>query len=460
MARPPAEKPATGGAPQWSSRFAFLMAAIGSAVGLGNLWRFPFQTGANGGSAFVLVYLLCVLFVAYPILMGELSVGRHKGLSAVGSTSGLAKDAGKSPAWGVAGLIGVIASFLILTTYSVIAGQVMAYSLMSFLGEFAGRSASEAAEAAPLYNGVVHALLWHTLFMGVTVAIVARGLHGGIERVVTILMPIFFFMLAGLSIYALATGAAGKAIAYLFTPRFSEVTPGIVLAALGQAFFSLGVGAAIMITYGSFLGRDENIASSAGVIAVSDTLVAVVAGLMIFPVVFAFDLDPAAGPGLIFGALPAVFAGMPAGSIIGGLFFFLAFIAALTSSISLLIVCSTVGEEQLKLGRASSAMVFAAAAWTIGAVTIVAPETGPWVDFASGSVALPLGGLAIALLAGWVAPRTVMRGELPNASEGVFRFWRLMIRYVAPVAVFIILLLGLDARFDFGLNDWLASLSG
>ena len=442
--------------PQWSSRYAFLMAAIGSAVGLGNLWRFPFQAGQNGGSAFVFVYLISVALVAYPILMGEISVGRHKGLSAVGSTARLARDAGKSPLWGVAGLVGVLASFFILTTYGVIAGQVMAYSLTSFMG--GSGSAGAVSSAPPLYAGVTHALLWQALFMGVTIYVVSRGLIAGIERVVTILMPLFFVMLAGITIYSLTTGAAGEAVAYLFTPRFSELTPVIVLAALGQAFFSIGVGAAIMITYGSFLDKDENVAHSSGLIVGADTMVAIVAGLMIFPIVFANDLDPAAGMGLIFDALPAVFAKIPAGSIIGGLFFFLAFIAALTSSISMLMTASLVGEEQFKLGKTTSAIAFGIAAWVIGALTIIKPATGPWVDYVTGSIILPLGGLLIAVFAGWIVPRTIMRGELKNAGDGMFRYWRLMVRYVAPIVVFVTLLLGIDAKFNFGLNAFIATL--
>ena len=436
------------------------MAAIGSAVGLGNLWRFPFQTGQHGGAAFVIVYLLCVVFVAYPVLMGELSVGRHKGLSAVGSTRQLALDSGRSANWSVVGWVGVLAAITLLTTYSVIAGQVMAYSVMSLLGEFAGHSASDAARIAPLYDGTAYALLWHTLFMAVTVVIVSAGVHGGIERAVTVLMPVFFVMLAGLCVYALASGGAGAALRYLFAPDFSAITPAVVLAALGQAFYSIGVGAAIMMTYGSFLSKDEHIGNNAAIIAGSDTLVAIVAGLMIFPIVFAHGLDPAAGSELIFGALPAVFAGMPMGSIVGGLFFFLAFIAALTSSISLLIAASSVGEEQFGLGRAVSACMFGVIAWLIGAATVVLPHLGGWVDFFGGSVFLPLGGLLVAVFAGWVAPRRIMRGELHNTGEGLFRFWRVFIRYLAPVAVALIMLLGIDAKFDFGLNAFVAALAG
>jgi len=439
--------------PQWTSRFTFLMAAIGSAVGLGNLWRFPFQTGAHGGAAFVIVYLLCVIFVAYPILMGELSIGRHKGLSAVGSTRQLALDSGRSGNWSVVGWVGILAGLTALTTYSVVAGQVMAYSTMSFIG-------TDTTQAAPLYAGAIHALSWHTLFMGLTVLIVAAGLHGGIERTVTILMPMFFVMLAGLCVYALTTGAAGQALAYLFAPDFSAITPAVVLAALGQAFFSIGVGAAIMMTYGSFLSKEEHIGNNAAIIAGADTLVAIVAGVMIFPIVFAHGLDPAAGAQLIFGALPAAFAGMPGGSIIGGLFFFLAFIAALTSSISLLMAASAVGEEQFGLGRTRSAISFGVLAWAVGAATVVVSELGGWVDFFAGNIFLPLGGLLVAVFAGWVAPRRIMREELHNIGDGLFRFWRFFVRYLASLAVVLILLLGVDAKFDFGLNAFIAGLTG
>ncbi|MGD8417989.1 MAG: sodium-dependent transporter [Pseudomonadales bacterium] len=445
--------------PEWTSRFAFLMAAIGSAVGLGNLWRFPFLTGQNGGSAFVAVYLLCVVFVAYPILMGELAIGRHKGLSAVGSTRQLALDSSRSGRWSIVGWIGILAAFGILTTYSVVAGQVIAYSLMSFVGEFAGRIAGDTTQTS-LYTGSAYALFWHTIFMAATVAIVSRGLHGGIERVVTFLMPMFFLMLAGLCVYALITGATGEAVTYLFSPDFSALTPSVVLAALGQAFFSIGVGGALMMTYGSFLPADQNIGSNAAIIAGSDTLVAIVAGLMIFPIVFAYGLDPAAGSQLIFDALPRVFADMPLGSVVGGLFFFLAFIAALTTSISILIALSTVGEDQFGLGRTVSAVIAGVLAWVIGTATVLVSGLGQWVDFASGGVLLPLGGLLVAIFAGWVAPRRIMREELRNTDDRLFGFWRLFVRYLAPIAVTLILLLGVDARFDFGFDTFLATLTG
>jgi NSS family neurotransmitter:Na+ symporter len=429
------------------------MAAIGSAVGLGNLWRFPFQTGQNGGAAFVFIYLICVALVAYPILMAELAVGRHQGLSAVGSVRQLAIDSNRSPNWSIAGWIGALAVLIVLTTYSVIAGQVLAYSVMSFTGEFSGNASGQALS---LYSGSTHAIAWHTLFMFITVAVVSRGLHGGIERVVTTLMPLFFLMLAGLCIYAMVTGDAARALSYLFTPDFSALTPVVVLAAMGQAFYSVGVGAAIMITYGSFLSRNENIGTNAAVIAGADTLIAIVAGMMIFPIIFAFDLDPAAGAGLIFDALPAVFSDMAGGTFIGGLFFFLAFIAALTSSISLLITATAIGVEQFGLSRTVASVILGGVVWLVGIAAVVVSGLGSWLDFVSGGVMITLGGFLIAVFVGWAVPRKVMREELRNTNETLFRFWHFFCRYVAPIAVAITLLLGIDSKFSFGLTELLS----
>lgn len=434
----------------WSSRFAFIMAAVGSAVGLGNLWRFPFQVGQNGGSAFVIVYIVCVVLVAFPILMAELSVGRSAQMSAVGSTRKMAQNAGAPGWWSVAGWVGMVAAFLILCTYSVVAGQVMAYAVSGFTGEFA----SLTDQSGPAnYQSTLDGLLWHTAFMAITIFIVSRGLKGGIEGVVTVLMPIFFLMLIGLAIYSLMEGDTAETLAYMFTPRFGELAPQTFLAALGQAFFSIGVGGAIMITYGSYLSRDENIGSSAGIIASADTLVAIVAGLMIFPIVFLVGLDPAQGGNLIFSALPNVFAGMPFGNVIGGAFFGLAFIAALTSSISLLQVVAAWAEEHTDLPQSTSAMLFGGIAWMIGAGAAHSSEFGGFVDIIAGEIALPLGGLLIAVFAGWVVPKATMRHELSHASNGLFAFWHIMIKFVAPIAVSLIILFGLSDRFGWGLSE-------
>jgi neurotransmitter:Na+ symporter, NSS family len=443
---------------QWSSRFAFIMAAVGSAVGLGNLWRFPFQTGANGGSAFVIIYIACVAFIALPVLMSEFAIGRHAQKSAVTSTRKMAQDAGRSTKWSFVGWVCMAGGFLVLTTYSVIAGQVMAFSAGGFLGHFGG-------ESMPLLDGNWWGLSWHALFMLLTVLIVSRGLKGGIERVVTILMPVFFLTLIGLTIYALVTGmesgATGQAFAYLFTPDFSAVDGGTFVAALGQAFFSVGVASAIMITYGSYLPRETNIASSGIIIASADTIVALIAGLMIFPIVFAFGVNPAAGMGLIFEALPNVFAGMPGGNIIGGAFFFLAFIAALTSSISLLEATVAFVDEHSDFGRAQTAWLFGGFAFMIGAGAVWSPSFGgQFVDVLSGEILLPFGGFLIAVFVGWVIPRNLLREEMQHASNGMFAFFHIMMRYVVPFAVGIVLLLGLDARFNGGQLNGLLGLGG
>jgi len=431
--------------PKWSSQFAFLMAAIGAAVGLGNLWRFPFQAGQNGGSAFVFVYLACVFLIAAPILIAEISVGRNQRKSAVGSPAALARSLKKTPAWGMIGFIGIFASFLVLTTYSVIAGQIMAFSLMGFLGEFGARSPDAALS---LYSGPAWTIFWFSLFLLMNIIVVARDLRGGIEKIVTILMPVFFILIVGLAWYALTTGDAGAAIAYLFSPRFGELSPQVVLAAMGQAFYSLAVGAGAMITYGAFLDRKENIVASSGLIAGADTIVALTSGLMIFPVVFAFALDPAAGMGLIFNALPNVFAGMPSGAFIGGVFFFLAFIAALTSSISMLFVNTVLAGEWLGWSRTTASWIIGGAAWAIGVVGVFVSGMGHTIDFLAGSVFLPLSALLCAVFVGWVVPRQIMRDEMAGASEGVFSTWRFLVRWLCPIGVATILAFGIIAEFS------------
>ena len=430
----------------WSSRFAFILAAVGSAVGLGNLWRFPFMTGQNGGSAFVLIYIGCVILFAIPVLMAEIAIGRHAQQSAISSTRKMAQEAGKSANWAIVGWVCTAGGFLILTTYSVIAGMVMAYSASGFLGGF-----SQPDGATMFYGDNGAKLIWHAVFMIITVIIVARGLKGGIEQVATFLMPLFFIVLIGLTIYSLVSGNAGAAIEYLFKPDFSAVTGNTFVAALGQAFFSVSVASAIMITYGSYLSKDTNIGSSSVLIASADTMVALVAGLMIFPIVFMVGMDPAAGMGLIFTALPAVFADMPAGNIIGGAFFALAFIAAITSSISLLEGTVAFIEEHSSFSRPTAAALLGFFAFMIGAGAVYSDAfAGDFVDWLSGSFLLPLGGLLVAVFAGWVIPKTLMRQELSHASNGLFAFFHFCVKFVVPPAIGVILLLGLDAKFNGG----------
>lgn len=438
----------------WSSRFGFLMAAIGSSVGLGNFWRFPYTAGENGGAAFILVYVVCILLIGFPLLMSELSVGRHAKLSAVGSVRKIAIENGSSGAWSIVGWVGLMGGMLVLCFYSVVAGWVTAYIGKMLSGEFVGQSTEQIASAFGEFVADPYTVIaWHSGFMLLTIAIVARGVTGGIEKVASILMPIFFIMLVGMVGYAMYAGDPGAAVTYLFSVDVNEIRPSMVLAAVGQAFFSIGLGSAIMITYGSYLSRKDNIASSAGIISFADTAVAIIAGLAIFPFVFAFTaLEPNAGPALFFQALPAAFAAMPAGHIVGGAFFFLALIAAITSSISLLQAVVAWAEEHTNLGRTMTTVVFGALIWLVGVGAAFSSQYFDFLDFVSGSIALPLAGLLMAVFIGWIVNKQLMVDELSHASRPMFAFWRFSMRYIAPIALTLVLVLGLDDRFDWGIG--------
>jgi NSS family neurotransmitter:Na+ symporter len=421
-------------------------------VGLGNFWRFPYTAGENGGAVFVLVYLACVFLIAFPILIAELAVGRHARRSAVGSTRKMAFDAGASEMWSIAGWVAMCGGVMILCFYSVVAGWVAAYVFQMGTGAFVGASPEAVAGAfGELVSDTPTVIGWHSLFMVVTIGIVSLGVTKGIERAVTILMPLFFLMLVGLVIYAGMTADMGAALSYLFTPDFSEFSGQTLIAALGQAFFSIGVGSAIMITYGSYLKREDNLAQSATIITGADTMVAIIAGLAIFPFVFAFGLDPEAGPGLFFETLPSVFAQMPGGQWVGTAFFVLAFIAALTSSISLLQVIVSFGEEHTDFGRVGSAVFFGAIIFMFGVGAAFSGGFFDVLDKVSGNILLPLGGLLIAVFTGWIVSRQLMLTELDKASAAFFNYWRFTIRYLAPVAVALIIIAGLLDMFGISL---------
>lgn len=426
---------------RWTNRFSSLMVAIGAAVGLGNLWRFPFQAGENGGSAFVLVYLLSIVVIVFPVLIGEIAIGRHMGLSAVGSTKGMALDAGRSAWWGLVGGIGALATYMVLCIYGVISGRVLAFAVAGFSGGYIENSMPE------VYGSTFLAFLWQTLFMAVTIAIVLRGLQKGIESFARIAMPTFFIILLILAIYSLNLDSAGDALDYLLTPRFEELSPQVVLAAFGQAFFSVVVGGAAMLTFGAHMDKGADIAGDGLLIATSDTIVAIVAGLMIFPIVFQFNLDPAMGMGLIFSAMPLSFLQMPAGSLVGGLFFSLAAIGALTSSTIMLMLATAILEEQAGISRRRSVLTMGAIAWIVGALCVFYPRLSEEIDFFSGQIMMPIGGILIAVFAGWVAPKAKMRDELSGLNDWLFSCWRVIVRYVAPLSVGIVLIIGVSARF-------------
>lgn len=436
----------------WSSRAAFILAAVGSAVGLGNIWKFPYEAGEGGGGAFVLIYLLFVFGIGVPVMIAELMLGRRGHLSPPNAMARVAEQEGRPRHWSFVGWIGVIGAFLVLSFYSVIAGWTLHYMVQAFTGGLVGATAdSSASDFGSLLANPPLLIFWHGLFALITIFVVARGIHGGLEKAVTWLMPMLFFLLLVLVVYSLVVGDAGRALTFLFAPDFSKLTPNVVIQALGQAFFSLSLALGAIMTYGAYLPREVSIPRSAFIIAGADTSVALLAGLAIFPIVFAYGLEPGAGPGLIFVTLPIAFAQMPGGLIVGGLFFLLLTVAALTSAISLLEPLVSWLEEHRGVGRVKSAVGGGIAVFVVGLGTVF--SFNHWadfklfgrtlfdnLDFLTNNIMMPVGGLFIALFAGWLMARANARDELHTIDDRQFSVWYAMVRYVCPIALVLIFL--------------------
>jgi len=448
---------------RWSSRLAFILAATGSAVGLGNIWKFPYVTGENGGGAFVLVYLLCIAIIGVPIMMAEVFVGRSGRHNPIASMRLVAVRNLSSPAWRISAIIGMIAAFAILSFYSVIGGWAASYIGHAAMGDFTGGTADSIGELfSALLASPEQLLAWHTLFMALVILVVSRGLKGGLERAVTILMPALFVLLIIAVGYATTTGHFGEAVSFLFTPDFGALTINGVLIALGHAFFTLSLGMAIMMAYGSYLGRDVAIGRTAVSIALMDTVVALLAGLAIFPVVFANGLEASAGPGLIFQTLPLAFGNMPMGSLFGALFFILLLFAAWTSGISLLEPVVEWVEENTSMGRSGSAIVVGVLCWLLGVASILSLNVWSDVtplamferfegktifdllDFFTANILLPLSGLLTAIFVGWFVAKESLKADL-DLSDGTFALWLTLLRFATPVAVVIVFIYNLLA---------------
>lgn len=423
----------------WGSKYGFIMAAVGSSVGLGNFWRFPFTAGENGGGAFILIYLACVVLFGLPILMAEYALGRKSGRSAIDGVKYLAAEEGKSKAWVALGWIGSLAAFGILTFYMVISAWIVDFIPQAFSGSFKGFTAeSSGANFGATIGDKPRILMWLAIFIALNTFILARGVKGGIEKAASILMPLFFVLLVGIVGFSLIKGDAGAAANFLLAPDFSAVTFETYLAAVGQAFFSIGVGSCLMITYGAYLARDTNIARSSVVVAGADTLVAMIAGFAIFPIVFAFGVDPAGGAGLFFATLPIAFGQMPV--IVGGAFFVLALFAAFTSSISLMEVGVSWLEDRNGLGRPKAAMLVGGVLFAIGALYVFNGDLIDYMDFITGQIMLPLGGILVCLFAGWALSRETMASEFENPK--VLAAWSFACRFIVPPAVAFILVFG------------------
>lgn len=440
---------------QWSSRLAFILAATGSAVGLGNIWKFPYITGENGGGAFVIVYLLCILLIGVPIMMAEVMLGRRGRQSPINSMRELAKEAGGSRLWALLGGLGVVAGFLILSYYSVIAGWAMAYIVRVGSGVFEGATPDGVSSIFGQFIADPEKLLaWHSLFMVLTMLVVARGVKG-LERTVRFLMPALLVILVLLVGYAMEQGSFQQAVSFLFSADFSKITNESVLTAMGHAFFTLSLGMGAIMVYGAYLPSKVGIGSTTMVIAFADTAVALLAGLAIFPIVFANGLEPASGPGLIFQTLPIAFGQMPYGSIFGTLFFVLLFFAAWSSSISLIEPTVAWLVEKKKMSRMRACIWAGLVTWSLGVGTVLSFNIAADVtffgktffdllDYLTANIMLPLGGLCIAIFAGWVMSKEVAREELNLKSPALFNGWLFLVKYLSPLAVFIVFLNAID----------------
>ena len=433
---------------QWSSRTGFILAAIGGAVGLGNIWKFPYIAGSNGGGAFVVVYLFAVTLVAVPILVAELMLGRRGSRSPPTAMLLNAEREGRSRWWSGVGWLGTAAGFLILTFYSVIGGWVLDYTLVSVAGGFSGIGPDAAQERfGNLLSSPWRLMLSFTVFLGITGLIVSTGLRNGIERATGILMPALFVILLVLTVYSALAGDLVAGLRFLFAVDFSRITPGVMLSAVGHAFFSVGVSMGLMMAYGAYLPQDIPIPRTAVVIAGADTLVALVAGLVIFPLVFANGLAPGEGPGLIFVTLPIAFGNMPAGALFGFLFFLLLAFAAITSSIAIIEPAVARVAEYRGINRRTSAALVTGSIWILGISSVlsfnlwaeVKPIAGKsifdLVDYLTANLMMPVGGMLIAVFAGWFMRRSTLTDELRIRRTWLFASWRFLIRTVVPLAI-------------------------
>lgn len=450
---------------QWSSRWAFILAATGSAVGLGNIWRFPYLTGENGGGIFVMVYLVCVVLVGIPILMAEVMLGRRGRQSPINTMKSLAEDENQAKGWQFIGWMGMLTGFLIVSFYSVIAGWTLAYIVRTANGVFIGAGAEQVANSFnQLVSDPERLLAWHTIFMMMVIIVVSRGVKSGLEQAVRYLMPALFLLLLVMVGYAMSTEKFVEGIRYLFVPDFDLIKQKIengqffgdvFLNALGQAFFSLSLGMGAIMVYGSYLSSESSIPRTCVIIALADTGVALLSGIAIFPIVFTYGMEPSSGPGLIFISLTVAFGQMPGGAFFGTLFFCLLLFAAWTSAISILEPAAAWLVEHKNLTRVKAAAYSGLAAWVLGIGTVL--SFNHWAfsfsfagqektsglfdvfDTLTANVLLPLGGLLIAIFAAWVMSTKSSSEEL-GLSDNAYKAWQFAARYIAPAGVIVIFL--------------------
>ena len=431
----------------WIGKWTFILAATGSAVGLGNIWGFPYKAGTNGGGAFVLIYLLCIVMIGVPIMISEIIIGRRAGNSPINAMKRTALDSNSSSLWQFVGWSGITAGVLILSFYSVIAGICLNYI---FIAASSNEFLSSSEQFGSVIESPANLLFWHSVFMLLTFLIVSAGVKNGIGRMVKILMPMLGALLIFMVIYAIFNGAFIKALSFLFAPDFSSVTSETFLSAMGQAFFSLSLGMGSIMAYGAYMPKDQKVVPTSFTVASLDTLVAMLAGLAIFPIIFAFNLEPNSGPGLVFVSMLSAFNQMQFGQLIGPIFFILLSIAALSSSISLLEPGVAFLSEEGYLSRKNSALAISLFAWSLGIGTALSFNTLSGfelisgknfldsLDFIANQILLPFGGMMIAIFVGWFMKKELIINELGYVNLIIYKLWRFFIKFIAPTSVALI----------------------
>lgn len=452
----------SGSGEQWSSKWGFLLAAVGFAVGMGNIWRFPNVLGQNGGSAFLFLYLGCALGIGLPLLITELTIGRRGRSSAPGSLVAVAKEVGRSPRWGGVGSLGIFCAFIILSYYTVISGWTLDYFVRAARGALQD---VDATESAAMFSGLLQnpwlLIFWNTVVHMMIFYVIRQGVQSGLERAVKILMPALFVTLIVMVIYGSIAGDMAATIKYLLEPDFSKVTFSTAMAAIGQAFFSIGIGMGSLIVFGAYLPEDYSIPRSATAIIFLDTGVALLAGFAIFPLVFQYGLEPTSGAGLIFETLPLAFGQMPGGQMFGAIFFMLLISAALSSCLGLAEGCVNWVDEKWGVKREKGILMIIGATWLVGILSIL--SLGAWsgfypLDFIPGYAGMGIfdaldhlaannlllvGGMLLSIFFGWLVPKALKLEEMGVQDGLFFQFWRVMIRFVIPPILFVVLYKGI-----------------
>ena len=428
----------------WIGKWTFILAATGSAVGLGNIWGFPYKAGTNGGGAFVLIYLGCILIIGLPIMISEIIIGRRAGNSPINAMKKIAIESNRSSIWQLVGWSGIFAGILILSFYSVIAGICLNYIFIAFTSN---GLISSPDQFSSVISSPINLIAWHTIFIILTALIVSAGVKDGIGRMVKILMPMLGFLMIFMVLYSMINGNFSQAMSFLFAPDFSNVTSDTLLQAMGQAFFSLSLGMGSIMAYGAYMPKNQNVVNSSFTVASLDTLIAILAGLAIFPIIFAFNLEPNSGPGLVFVSMLSAFNQMQFGQLIGPLFFILLSVAALSSSISLLEPGVAYLSEEGVLSRKSSAIIISIFIWILGLGS--AFSFNIWsdfnlignknfldsMDFLANQILLPLGGMLIAIFVGWYMDKSLIKSEVGVTNSLLYRMWRFFVKFAAPLCV-------------------------